>query len=43
METCRIASATAIGHPWALCTCNLAELYCRVATAVDAGAAVRFA
>ncbi len=28
------------GHPWALCSCNLAELYYRVANAVDAGGRV---
>ena len=28
------------GHPWALCSCNLAELYYRVANAVDAGGAI---
>lgn len=30
------------GHPWALCTCNLAELYYRVADTLDAGTAVQF-
>jgi glucoamylase len=29
-------------HPWALCTCNLAELYYRVAKAIDFGAPVQF-
>lgn len=28
------------GHPWALCSCNLAELYYRVASTVDASGAV---
>ena len=29
-------------HPWALCTCNFAELYYRVAAAIDAGGVVPF-
>jgi glucoamylase len=29
-------------HPWALCTCNFAELYYRVAAAIDAGGVVSF-
>jgi glucoamylase len=28
---------TSVGHPWALCTCNFAELYYRLARAIAAG------
>jgi glucoamylase len=30
------------GHPWALCTCNFAELYYRLASLLDAGKSVPF-
>jgi glucoamylase len=35
-----VGSTTGQGHPWALCTCNFAELYYRLAKAIEGGAAV---
>jgi glucoamylase len=29
-----------VGHPWVVCTCNLAELYYRLAATLDAGTSV---
>lgn len=33
-------SPTNKDHPWILCSCNLAEIYCRLATAIEQGAPI---
>ena len=35
-------SDSSSGHPWALCTCNVAELYCGLANEIAGGKPVPF-